>query len=210
MSNTQTPEVIGINGAARSGKNTVGNYLVDKHGYTRIAFADPVKACLLALNPEVTVTHFDHPEVVEYVKYTVYPYMRVADIVQQFGWEIAKEVKEVRQLLQRMGTEVGRNILTPALDLEKSLWIEIAEKKLDDLLYQGNKVVITDQRFDDEAGFVWDYSEGTNLRLVRPDAPEVAAHSSENGIDDGLIDVEIENDGTIEDLYAKVDEAFFS
>jgi hypothetical protein len=207
MDNMHKPHVLALTGGARTGKDTVGNYLVEKYGYTRIAFADPIKQCVLALNPEVRIEHFDHPDVVQYATYAVYPYMRVADIVQQFGWEIAKEVKEVRIMLQRMGTEVGRDIITPALDLESSLWIEIAEKKVDTILFNG-PVVITDERFDDEAGFVWNYEEGKNIRLTNPNAPAVASHSSENGVDSGLIDIELVNDGTLEDLYKKVDDIF--
>ena len=45
---SQTPSakskiILGMKGQAGSGKDTVANYLVKKHGFTRIAFADPLK-----------------------------------------------------------------------------------------------------------------------------------------------------------------------
>src|SRR4051812_11153513 len=42
-------EVIGLVGFAGSGKDTVGQYLVEEHGFTSIAFADPLKDCLSAM-----------------------------------------------------------------------------------------------------------------------------------------------------------------
>jgi len=37
------PDVIGLTGEARSGKDTIGRMLVDQYGYTRLAFADRLK-----------------------------------------------------------------------------------------------------------------------------------------------------------------------
>ncbi len=42
-------KVIGLVGFMSSGKDTVGNYLVEKHGFTSLAFADPLKDCLTAI-----------------------------------------------------------------------------------------------------------------------------------------------------------------
>ena len=47
-------KLIGLTGKARSGKDTVANYLFNQHGYTRIAFADPVK---LAAQQVFGLTH---------------------------------------------------------------------------------------------------------------------------------------------------------
>jgi dephospho-CoA kinase len=43
--------IIGISGYARSGKDTVANYLVEHHEFTRMAFADAMREALLRLNP---------------------------------------------------------------------------------------------------------------------------------------------------------------
>ena len=36
-------KLIGVIGTKNSGKDTLGSYLVENHGYTRYAFGDPVK-----------------------------------------------------------------------------------------------------------------------------------------------------------------------
>ena len=39
-------KLIGLLGRKQSGKDTLGNYLVDKYNYKRYAFADPIKDIL--------------------------------------------------------------------------------------------------------------------------------------------------------------------
>ena len=36
------PKIIGISGRKYHGKDTIGDYLVNKYGYKKIAFADPI------------------------------------------------------------------------------------------------------------------------------------------------------------------------
>ena len=45
--------IIGISGYATAGKDTIGEILVENHGFRRIAFADKLREVLLALNPIV-------------------------------------------------------------------------------------------------------------------------------------------------------------
>ena len=47
--------VIGIAGWARSGKDTIADYLVEKQGYTKISFSTPMKEAMYRLNPRITV-----------------------------------------------------------------------------------------------------------------------------------------------------------
>lgn len=49
-------EIIGLAGLKQSGKDTVGRLLTADHGYTRYAFADPIKEMLEILNPVVRGT----------------------------------------------------------------------------------------------------------------------------------------------------------
>lgn len=103
--------------------------------------------------------------------------------------------KSPRQMMQLFGTEFGRQLIHPAC------WLLVAEQK-----YAGvENLVITDCRFTNEA--VWTLMKGGHvIEIVRPDAPRVATHSSENGIAEGFIGYTIRNEGSLEDLYAKVDE----
>ena len=45
--------IIGLTGYARSGKDTVAQILVDKFGFTRVAFADPIRDFCYQVNPIV-------------------------------------------------------------------------------------------------------------------------------------------------------------
>jgi len=82
--------IIGLSGRAGSGKDEVAKVLVDLYGYKRIAFADAIRDALYELNPLVSDR------------------IRVADLVDEYGWDFAKKNFEVRRLLQVFGTEVGR------------------------------------------------------------------------------------------------------
>ena len=100
---------IGLAGWARSGKDTVADYLVKNHGFTRVSFADPMREALLALDPNIEfgISH-----------------MKLSTLVRFGGWDSVKEnYPEVRGLLQRMGTEVGRDLFG------KNFWVDQAIKK---------------------------------------------------------------------------------
>lgn len=90
---------IGIVGRKRSGKDTAAQALVDKLGYVRHGLADPLKAAALKLDPYV---HFSCEHGLGF---------RLSEVVEVHGWEDAKDVfPEVRQVLQRLGDEAGRQV----------------------------------------------------------------------------------------------------
>lgn len=41
-------KIIGLSGKAGAGKSTIGKHLIEHHGYTRMAFGDPLKAMLIS------------------------------------------------------------------------------------------------------------------------------------------------------------------
>lgn len=108
--------------------------------------------------------------------------------------------REIRRLQQALGTEVGRETLPG------SVWADTGMAKVARHRRDLASVVITDCRYDDEAEAVR-AAGGKVVRIVRPSLPEPAdSHTSESGISDHLVDREIVNDGTLEDLrYATVD-----
>lgn len=127
--------IIGISGYARSGKDTVADILVAKYGYTKISFADKLREALYALNPIVSTGDqmiYDHEP----------KYARLRYVINIYGWDGYKESNwayEIRQLLQRFGTEVGREILG------EDVWVNAIEEELYD------NVVIPDCRYPNEA-----------------------------------------------------------
>lgn len=164
--------IIGLMGYAQSGKDTVAAQLVAEHGFERIAFADTLRDCLYALNPWIKSV----------------PLQR---LVNSNGWDATKRDAEVRGLLQRLGTEVGRNILGD------SIWVDTALRKVKDGDY-----VISDVRFPNEY-FAISERGGRLLRIKRPGTEPINAHPSETALDH-IASESIRNDGTLEDLHGKV------
>lgn len=178
--------VIGLSGFAQSGKDSVGKILVKKYGYTRVSLADGVRDALLQLNPTV-LYETDFSSGYDY-------YHTVSNIIKKDGWEIAKLCPEIRCLLQRMGTEVGRNLFG------ENVWIDLVRKKMHGL----EKVVITDVRFENEAEFIQSFEDGFTIEVIRDGVTSVNNHISDRGLSSDLIDITINNNGNLEDLESKV------
>lgn len=170
------PQFIGLMGYARAGKDTAAKVLVEEFGYTRVAFADPLREAVLRLNP-FTASGF-----------------RLADIVSASGWEGAKTYPEVRRLLQVMGTEVGRELFG------QDIWVDTAFRLANEI--QG-PIVFTDVRFPNELESIT-ARNGTLVRIVRPNTAPVNGHASETALDGYRPDCVLVNDGTVEALQAQV------
>lgn len=175
--------IIGITGYARSGKDTIGQYLVENKGFTRVAFADAVRDAVYTLNPEIFEGEYYDARC-----------RSVKDIVDKIGWDRAKtEWPEIRRLLQVMGTEVGRMLFGP------NVWVNIADKKMLELA----DYVITDVRFANEAEFIHSVG-GIVVKVERQGVKAVNTHSSE--VLDFEVDFTVPNNGSLEDLYTQVDQ----
>lgn len=172
-----TATLIGLTGVARSGKDTAAEALVAA-GFTRVAFADAVRDVALGADPYVLVEHAGG-----------HSHERLTDVVEAFGWERAKEQADVRRLLQRLGTEGVR------ANLGDDAWIRAAMAKVD------GPTVVTDVRFPNEADAIR-WRHGLIVRIVRPGTGRANAHVTESAMSDQPVDVEIVNDGTVEDLHA--------
>lgn len=168
---------IGLIGYAGSGKDTVADHLV-RHGFARVAFADPVRDVLLSINPLVTRDG-----------------LRLRDVVEAQGWDRAKrEIPEVRVLLQGLGVGVRDA-------LGESVWLDHALQRLDALR---GPVVVTDVRYRNEALAL----RSRNFLLAwvqRPGVGPANAHPSETGIPVELADAVLLNDGDIPELHEAVD-----
>lgn len=180
--------MIGLTGPAYSGKDTAGTFLTQAQRYTRFAFADALKESLLALDPLIPVER----------RWRRTRYVRLSVLVKTEGWDAAKKIPEVRALLQRMGTEVGRNVISPLLwpDGETSLWVEIVMRQAVE------RSVFTDVRFDNEAEAIR-RAGGMVVAVNRPSSGldgKNAEHVSESGINPALIDAVVNNDGSTTDL----------
>lgn len=174
---TPRVRIIGLSGYARSGKDTTADYLVEKYGYTKMSFAAPMKEALYKLNPDVR----DISELV----------WTVQQVVDLSGWEGAKEITpDVRGLLQRFGTEVGREMFG------ENFWVDLAMSQIPD----GSKIVVSDVRFPNEADAIKKLG-GKVLRVERDGVEAVNAHISETALDGYDFDVRIPNNKDITALH---------
>lgn len=190
-------KLIGFHGLAGSGKNEAANALIGL-GWKQDAFANRMRDAILKLNPIVALDVVQYgPETGECITVE-----RLADIVARSGWDVAKrEYSEVRALLQKFGTEMGRDCFG------KNFWIDLLFKDNQWVIAQGSGLAISDTRFDNEAEAIGN-DGGVVIEIVRPGLEQLAggnsAHASEGGLSRHLIDHTIINDGTIEDLHASV------
>ena len=168
------PPLIGIAGRARSGKDTVANFIVAAIGGYRYSFADPIRAMLTPLGVDMSDPYWQ---------------ARKEDIIPALG-------VSPRRMMQTLGTEWGRNLIS------YDLWLVLAHQRL---LHSGPGMVIPDVRFENEATWVRKHG-GRILHVIRPDAKAVEAHASEAGIEMQDADARLFNSGTLEELQLSVRE----
>ncbi|MER7111233.1 deoxynucleotide monophosphate kinase family protein [Streptomyces sp. NPDC000229] len=174
--------LIGLAGAARSGKDTAAHVLLES-GWQRRAFADKVKEFLSILNPWVDSVEDAEAEA-------------LADEVARHGWERVKaESLQVRGLLQRCGTEAGRTLLG------EDVWVDALFRDFE----SWGPTVITDVRFPNEAEAIRARG-GLVVLIERPGLVPIreAGHISENALAGYLYDDVIPNDGTVDQLRDRV------
>lgn len=192
------PLVLGLGGKLRSGKDTVADYLVHEYGFVKIGMSDAVNEAMKLINPIVSADE-------GYIE-------RYAALVERVGYAAAKENPEVRRLLQKLGTEVGRHMMG------QNVWVDIAERKIREQWAQGKPVALTGMRFPNEIAMIRNLG-GLNVYVERPSleisttqpaervtaALDAAIHASENSVKQEDFSYEIQNDGTLVDLYAATD-----
>ena len=167
--------IIGLSGYAQSGKDTVAELLCLNYDYKRLSFADPIRHALTIVNPKLdSIT-------------------RLADFVDDHGWEMAKHNPEVRRLMQVFGTDFGRKMLG------SDVWIKMAFRDL----RPEDRIVVSDVRFPNEAEAIKKLG-GSVWRINRHNHSAVNGHTSEHAMDNYMFDHFIYNDPTLDDLSDEV------
>lgn len=182
-----SPTLIGLGGHLRSGKDAVADHLVTEHGFVKLGMSDVLHEAMLALDPVVRVWNDGTFE-------------RYSKVIAEHGYVEAKKRPEARRLLQKLGTEVGRDMIG------ENVWANIMARKIDDHRGAGHPVVVTGIRFPNEVRMIRELG-GRTVWVDRPNLATrgaIAAHASENSVGEQDFDGLIVNDGTLEDLYAHV------
>lgn len=141
--------IIAFTGLAGSGKSTVAQYLVERHGFQRVRFAGPLKGMMAALG--CTQEQIDGSE-----KET--PCSLLGG-------------KTPRHAMQTLGTEWGRDLIT------SDLWIRAWQAAVAKVP-AGVPIVVDDCRFPNEGEAVR-AAGGVIVRIERPGAGTTSVHSSE-------------------------------
>lgn len=177
-------EIIGLSGFARSGKDEAAKVLVEEFGFQQVAFADKLREFLYALNPPCGLDWSDH--------YSRIPeFVRVQEVIDAYGWDGYKATEfgqEIREQLQRLGTEAGRQTLWD------TIWIDSAFAGLPD----DAKIVVSDARFFNEfdaiierGGYIW--------RVDRDGVGPANDHASElEAVNYDKFSLFLKNNGTLE------------
>jgi len=151
-------KLIGITGAAGSGKTTMSRLMDTGHGYTRMRFAEPLKRMTMMLLVEIG---FSHGMAVEMVDGAC-----KGDAIPQL------KGKTPRDIMQTLGTEWGRELISP------DVWVAVMRHQLDTC--HSDLVVIDDVRFENEAQMIRERG-GKVIGIVgRGGLP--THHASENGV----------------------------
>lgn len=214
--------IISLSGKAKSGKDTVGEYLVKKHGFIQMSWAENLKAMcrkVFSLSQEQTDTQKGKETPLEYEVTLNYKAIEVIS-----GWMMAtssydpfrnpdharkylKFLKDVnlwtaktpREILQKVGTEVCRS-------LHESYHVDVLASRING---SNKNIVITDTRFPDELIAARSLSKDSKLiQIVRPGIEiNQSSHASETSLDAcSSFDHVLENTSTLEDLYDKLED----
>lgn len=173
--------VLGLSGAAGSGKSSVAEYLEQRHGYRRLRFVQPMKDALRRMLQSAMLD--DHS---------------IERMIEGDLKELPTPVllgKTPRHAMQTLGTEWGRNCIGG------DFWVNITRHTIR-ALPPATRVVIEDVRFENEASMVRDFG-GRVIRLVGRGGLTDKSHPSENGV---TPDVTFDNSRSMSDLRAWADQ----
>ncbi|MFG2292047.1 hypothetical protein [Streptomyces sp. NPDC048603] len=171
---------IGLIGRARVGKDTVGHWLCENRGYERVAFADPLKAAALRVDPVIGYSHIGGD-------------IRVSHVLETIGWEGIKDrYPEGRRILQELGASIR--------GIDPEIWLRAGLARTDEVnRTTGRPAVITDVRYPNEAESL--RRAGFHLIYIhRPDVPELD-HESEGALGTEDADHVLINNGSVADLH---------
>ena len=185
--------LIGLTGKKRSGKDTVYQIINSISSndpdmiVKRIAFADKVKeaaSIILNISPAYLELHKDNSNLV--IK------LERGDLWLDLS---------LRNIIQRIGTEVGRDLFG------ENFWIDQVLPL--DFDHSNQLVIVTDVRFENEAQRVIDLG-GVIWEVQRPDNNYKDDHSSEAGISKEYINHIIVNRNSLQNLEREIRIAMYA
>ena len=170
--------IIGFSGKAGSGKDSAGEAILSSGVRAkRESFADPLREMIKCLGVDVDKI------------YSEFGGAGKSDPLPEFGG------KSLRYMLQTLGTDWGRNMVSD------SIWLDIVARKVKKNKDSGHLTVITDVRFDNEADAVKKMGGvvvqvealGAALSVTSSAKESFRAHASEAQISPKYVDFKLVN-----------------
>jgi len=186
--------LIGVVGLIGSGKDTVSKRLEEKHGFRRDSFAKSLKDAVSAMfnwDREMLEGNGDDSR-------------QWREQPDEFWSKKFGKTVTPRWVLQHFGTEVMRQ------HMHDAIWIDSCLSR-----YDGEPTVISDTRFQNELKTIKEHG-GEIILVKRGELPtreqmqERGAHKSEWDWMGWEFDHIIDNDGTKQELFKKVDDLIVS
>lgn len=170
---------VALFGKIRSGKDTVGKILIEEHGFNRFAFGDGIG--------EIIQKYF--PEAWE-------------------GGKPRKHYQHIGQQLRVLNEDVWVNYLIRNVKMFES--IRMVNGYLTNIVITDGRQLNEAKKLKEEGFLIVKITTPDEIRIERMKAlgdvfsPEDLNHETELNVDMITPDVEIINDGNLEDLYIKV------
>lgn len=175
--------IISLSGKKRSGKTTVANYLISKHNFKEVSWAEPLKEVIGRKLFGLTEDQLYGPASIR------------EEVIEKWGMS-------PRKILQVVGTDLFRA-------WRDDFWVEVAEPKIKALVTQGEDVVISDTRFLNEVECVKRLGGHTiQVHKVKKEgkAQPEDSHASETALDEYEFDYAIQSfSGDLDTLYEKME-----
>lgn len=172
---------IALFGKIRSGKNTVADILTEQHGFKQFAFGDGIG--------EIIETYF--PEALQ-------------------GGKPRRHYQHIGQQLRVLNPDVWVNYLLNAVSVEAHMRKKFANETDINIVVTDGRQLNEAERLKKEGFLIVKVTAPEEVRIERMEASgdvfslEDLQHETELNVDLIEPDVEIINDGTLEDLYIKV------
>ena len=200
--------IIGFTGYQRAGKDTAADYFVKNFKFEKVGFADKFKEAFCVLTgldrTELEILKNDRTAYLA-IGYINNPSESPTDEDVSFAeesdgsvrmWSPVVDPITVRHALQRLGTEVGRQLFAD------NFWVTMLDEHIATMGFQN--VVIPDVRFVNEVDYI--HSVGGKIILVERDsATAQETHRSEIRLPNELIDYIINNSGSMRALEAQLE-----
>lgn len=177
------PLLIALHGLPGVGKDAFANRLIEGGGWSKISFAAPLKRGMSTML-NIPMEDIDNPSLKNAPNY-------------KYG-------RSIRYMLQTLGTEWGRNLITD------DIWIQLAREGIDHQFSNYMSVINTDLRFPNESimikemgGYVIHITRNENRDGDNAITNGASTHQSNAGIPKELIDYVIHNDGTLDEFEAE-------